>query len=313
MLRYGNARALTLGLEIVLPDGQILDMLRGLRKDNTGYDLKQLFIGAEGTLGVITAAVLALFPHPKAEETALVALGTPEQAIRLLHLMRGAAGDALVTFELVPRIGLDFVTRHIPGTRDPFPSPHAWYVLIELKSGAQNLRETMEAALTDAAAQGLAADALIAASETQRRAFARLRETLSESQKYEGGSIKCDIAVPVSAIPAFLREAAAAVAAACPGIRPVAFGHVGDGNIHFNLSQPPGADKSAFLAQWDGLTRIVHDIAARLDGSISAEHGLGQMKKAEILHYKSAVEMTLMRQVKACLDPRGIMNPGKVV
>jgi D-lactate dehydrogenase (cytochrome) len=317
VLRYGNARALALGLEVVLPDGQILDMLRGLRKDNTGYDLKQLFIGAEGTLGIITAAVLTLFPRPRAQETALAALPRPEQAIALLHLMRSKTGDSLVTFELMPRIGLDFVTRHIPNTRDPFAAPHPWYVLIELQSGQDpqtaGLRDTLEAALLDASEAGLLRDALIAESEAQRRAFARLRETLSEAQKYEGGSIKCDIAVPVSAIPAFLAEAEAAVLRACPGIRPVPFGHAGDGNIHFNLSEPPGADRAAILARWDALSALVHEIAARHGGSISAEHGLGQMKNFEIRRYKSAVEIDLMRRVKACLDPHGIMNPGKLV
>jgi FAD/FMN-containing dehydrogenase len=313
VLRFGNARALTLGLEIVLPDGQILDMLRGLRKDNTGYDLKQLFIGAEGTLGVITAAVLTLFPRPKSRETALAALTTPDKAIALLHRMRAEAGDALVTFELMPRIGLDFVTRHIPGMRDPFAAPHPWYALIELQSGAPSLRAALETALAEAASGGLLADAVIAQTESQRGALARLREAMSEAQKYEGGSIKCDIAVPVSAIPAFLEEAAAAVGRACPGIRPVAFGHAGDGNIHFNLSAPPGMTSAGFLARWDALSQIVHDVAARHGGSISAEHGLGQMKNVEIRKYKSAVEIELMRRVKACLDPAGIMNPGKLV
>jgi D-lactate dehydrogenase (cytochrome) len=313
VLRYGNARALTLGLEVVLPDGRILDMLRGLRKDNTGYDLKQLFIGAEGTLGIITAAVLTLFPQPRATETAMAALQSPEQALALLQTMRASAGAALVTFELIPRIGLDFVTRHIPNTRDPFAAPSPWYALITLESGHKDLRVILEAALADAAAQDVIRDAVIAGSEAQRRGLERLRETMSEAQKYEGGSIKCDIAVPVSAIPAFLDEAAAAVGRACPGIRPVAFGHAGDGNIHFNLSQPPGTERAAFLTRWDALSTLVHEIAARHGGSISAEHGLGQMKKDEILHYKSEIEMDLMRRVKSSLDPNGIMNPGKLV
>ena len=313
VLRYGNARALALGLEVVLPDGQILDMLRGLRKDNTGYDLKQLFIGAEGTLGVITAAVLTLFPRPRASETAFAALGSADDAIALLHLMKSRAGDALVTFELVPRMGLDFVTRHIPGARDPFAARHPWYALIVLRSGAESLRAGLEASLSEAVDKGLVQDAVIAESAAQSETLARLREALSEAQKYEGGSIKCDIAVPASAIPAFLAEAEAAVARACPGIRPVAFGHAGDGNIHFNLSQPTGADPAAFLARWDELSSLVHEIAVRHQGSISAEHGLGRMKRMEILHYKSTAEIELMRRVKACLDPLGIMNPGTLV
>ena len=315
VLRYGNARELVLGLEVVLPNGGVWDGLRGLRKDNTGYDLKQLFIGAEGTLGVITAAVLRLFPKPREVQTAWAAVADPHAAMALFRRARDAASEALSACELVPRIGLDFVLRHIPGARDPLAEPHPWYVLLELTASSEGagLRETLENLLADAAEEGLVRDAALAASAEQALGLWRLREAVSEAQRPEGGSIKHDVAVPLSRVADFIVEASAAVEVRLPGIRPVAFGHLGDGNIHLNLSQPVGADGDAFLARWDEFNRIVHDIVAAMGGSFSAEHGIGRLKRDELVRYKSPVEVDLMRRLKATLDPNGIMNPGKVV
>ncbi|HAD26581.1 MAG TPA: hydroxyacid dehydrogenase [Alphaproteobacteria bacterium] len=314
VLRYGNMRDLVLGIEAVLPDGRIWNGLRGLRKDNTGYDLKQLFIGGEGTLGIVTAAVCKLFPRPRTVATALVAVPDVAAAVSLFGRLKQTSGDRLTAFELIPRIGIDFVTRHIPGARDPLTKAVDWYVLAELSSaGEEDLRHRLEAALATALEEGLASDAAIAESGAQASALWALRENLSDVQKLEGGSIKHDISVPISAIPAFITEASKAVTAALPGIRPVPFGHIGDGNVHFNLSQPPAMDRDAFLDRWAEFNRIVHDIAAGLGGSISAEHGLGFMKRDEITHYKSAVEIDMMRAVKRALDPQNIMNPGKLV
>lgn len=314
VLRYGNMRDLVLGIEAVLPDGRIWNGLRGLRKDNTGYDLKQLFIGGEGTLGIVTAAVCKLFPRPRTVATALVAVPDVAAAVSLFGRLKQTSGDRLTAFELIPRIGIDFVTRHIPGARDPLTKAVDWYVLAELSSaGEEDLRHRLEAALAAALEEGLASDAAIAESGAQASALWALRENLSDVQKLEGGSIKHDISVPISAIPAFITEASKAVTAALPGIRPVPFGHIGDGNVHFNLSQPPAMDRDAFLDRWAEFNRIVHDIAAGLGGSISAEHGLGFMKRDEITHYKSAVEIDMMRAVKRALDPQNIMNPGKLV
>jgi FAD/FMN-containing dehydrogenase len=315
VLRYGMARDLVLGLEVVLPDGRIWNGLRGLRKDNTGYDLKQLFVGAEGTLGIITAAVLKLFPRPGAVETGFVAVPDPAAAIELLARVRAGTGDAVTAFELISRPALDMVLRHIPGTSDPLGTPSPWYVLLEASSGASGggLRAALEQVLADAAEAGLVQDATLAASSEQAKALWRLRETITEAQKPEGGSIKHDVSVPVSKVPEFIARASAAVEAALPGIRVVAFGHAGDGNIHFNLSQPIGADRAAYLARWEEFNRIVHDIVAELQGSISAEHGIGRLKREELKHYKSPLEIELMRTLKRALDPKGIMNPDKVV
>ena len=315
VLRYGNTRELVLGLEVVLPDGRVWDGLRALRKDNTGYDLKQLFIGSEGTLGVITAAVLKLFPRPCERQTALVGVAGPAQAVALLARLRAASGDRVTAFELMPRVALDMVVRHIPGTVDPLAGRHPWYVLTELSSSRADggVRAALEEGLKEALADGLADDAVLAESLDQRLALWRLRETIPEAQKPEGGSIKHDIAVPVSRVPAFLVAAGAAVEALIPGIRVVAFGHLGDGNIHFNLSQPAGADKDAYLARWHEVNRVVHDIVAGLDGSISAEHGLGRLKRDDLARYRSPVELEMMAALKRTLDPLGIMNPGKVV
>jgi len=312
VLRYGNARELVLGLEVVLPDGQVWDGLRRLRKDNTGYDLKQLFIGGEGTLGIITAAVLRLFPRPKVQVTGFAALRDVAAGVELLARIRAAAGDAVTAFELVPRRGLDFAMKHVANVSDPLGAAHDWYALIELSGGGE-LGAALETVLAEAHEAGLVPDATIAANEAQAQGFWRIREGLVEAQKHEGGSIKNDVAVPVSDVPAFVARATAAVEALIPGIRPVTFGHIGDGNIHFNLSQPEGADRAAYLARWDEVTRLVHDIAASLGGSFSAEHGLGKMKLAEAERLKPAVEIAMMRKVKAALDPHNLMNPGKVV
>lgn len=315
VLRYGNMRDLVLGLEVVLPDGRIWNGLRSLRKDNTGYDLKQLFIGAEGTLGIITAAVLKLYARPREIVTAFVALRDPEAAVQLLGRCRASSGESVTSFELLPRIALDFAFRHVAGCKDPMAKPHSWYMLIELFGGRERggLREALEETLMAAYEEGLVADASIAETEAQRADFWRLREGIVEAQRFEGGSIKHDVSVPVSAVPSFIEEASKAVAQACPGIRPVAFGHVGDGNVHFNLSQPEGADTAAFLARWEELTRLVHDIVHRFDGSISAEHGIGRMKREENFRFKSELELEMMRRVKQAFDPGNLMNPGKLL
>jgi FAD/FMN-containing dehydrogenase len=314
VLRYGMARDLTLGLEVVLADGRILDLLTGLRKNNTGYDLKQLFIGAEGTLGVITAATLKLFPKPAVRATAFVALPSPAMAVQLLAELQAASGGQITAFELVPRIALDLVVKHFTGARDPLASPSPFYALVEADSAARfDLKGALESAIEAAMARGVASDAVIAASEAQRSELWALRENISEAQKREGASIKHDISVPVSAIPEFLARATAAVLKAMPGARPVSFGHIGDGNIHFNFSTPANSDAAAFLARWDEIQRIVHDIVRDFGGSISAEHGIGVQKRDQLVHYKSPLEIELMRTLKRTLDPHNILNPGKVV
>jgi FAD/FMN-containing dehydrogenase len=315
VLRYGNARELALGLEVVLPDGRIWDGLTALRKDNTGYDLKQLFIGAEGTLGIITGAVMKLFPRPRERHTAFVALKDVEAVLELLSRARIASADTVSTFELIPRIGLELALKHKPETVDPLAGRHEWYALIEFESGAagSGLGAAMESYLAAALEDGLVVDAAIAQSEAQRRQMWFVREAMVLAQAPEGASIKNDISVPISKVPEFICRADAAATALCPGVRPVAFGHVGDGNVHYNLQQPAGADDAAFLARWDELTDAVIDIVRDLGGSFSAEHGIGLLKVRELADFKSAVEMDLMRTVKNALDPKGLMNPGKVL
>ncbi|MFL9825008.1 FAD-binding oxidoreductase [Rhodoplanes sp. SY1] len=313
-LAYGVARDLVLGLEVVLPDGRVWHGLNKLKKDNTGYDLKHLFMGAEGTLGVITAAVLKLFPAPKAVETAFVAVPTPEAALAFFGLAQGRAGASLTSFELMARICLDMALRHGTALRDPLASPSPWYVLIELSSGARDgLRELLEETLGLALEQDLVTDAVMAESLEHRAAFWRLREFVSDAQRYEGGSIKQDVSVPVAAVPDFIRAASDAVSKLIPGCRPVPFGHLGDGNIHFNVSQPVGADKAAFLARWDAISDAVFAEVLSRGGSISAEHGIGVMKRDYLPRIKDPVALDLMRSFKAALDPAGILNPGKVV
>jgi len=315
VLRYGTTRDLTLGLEVVLPDGQVWDGLRALRKDNTGYDLKQLFIGGEGTLGIITAATLKLFPRPREVETALLALARVEDAMTLFARARQASGDQLTAFELIPRLGLEIAMRHTPGVGDPMAAPARWYALLEVSSSQteSGLRPALEAFLAEAMAQGLVQDGVVAGSGEQARALWRIREGMVEGQKHEGGSIKHDVSVPVSKVADFILQATAAVEALLPGIRPLAFGHVGDGNVHFNLSQPRGAETRVFLARWAEFNRLVHDIVRGFGGSISAEHGIGRLKRAELARCKSPLELELMRKLKRALDPAGLMNPGKVL
>jgi FAD/FMN-containing dehydrogenase len=314
VLAYGNTRELVLGVEVVLADGRIWNGLTKLKKDNTGYDLKQLFIGAEGTLGVITAAVLKLFPRPRAVETAFVGVASPRDALALLNLAEERAGGAVTSFEFMSRLAVDFALRHGPGTRDPLAVPHAWYVLVELSSAARDgLRANLEDLLEATAERGLVADAAIATSIEQAQAFWHLRNLISETQRPEGGSIKHDVSVPVAAVPEFIEAASAAVQALVPGCRPVPFGHLGDGNVHFNVSQPVGADKAEFLAQWGAMNACVHEIVGKFHGSISAEHGIGRLKRDLLPHVKDPVALDLMRTLKRALDPNGILNPGKVL
>ncbi|CAN7650564.1 FAD-binding oxidoreductase [Bosea sp. LjRoot90] len=314
VIAYGNARELCLGLEVVLADGRVWNGLRQLRKDNTGYDLKNLFIGSEGTLGIITAAVLKLFPLPMARATAFLAVPDPEAALSLLNKAKASAGGTLTTFEIMPRIGLDFVVRHASGARDPLSEPSPWYVLMEVSAQAEaGLSEAVEAFLGEALEEGLVTDAVLAGSLGQRADLWKLREMLSEVQTHEGGSIKHDISVPLHAMPEFLKRATARVEAMVSGCRPVPFGHLGDGNIHFNVSQPVGADKAAYLAGWSAMNEAVHAIVTELKGSISAEHGIGRLKRSLLPGVKDPVELDLMRTVKAALDPKGVLNPGSVL
>jgi FAD/FMN-containing dehydrogenase len=313
VLRYGNARELCLGLEVVLADGRIWNGLRGLRKDNTGYDLKHLFVGAEGTLGLITAATLKLFPRPRVHATAWAAVPDPAAAVSLLGRLRDVAGDNVTAFEIVGRPALELVLKHIPGARDPLGGQPAWQLLIELSGARDDLPVALEQALQEAAEAGVIDDAVVAASEAQTAALWALRENVSEAQKIEGLSIKHDVAVPVSRIAEFIVRADAAVRAAFPDVRIVCFGHIGDGNLHYNQSKPDAQSNAAFIAQTESVNRLVHDLVHELGGSISAEHGLGQLKREEVLRYKSGTEMDMMRAIKQALDPRGLMNPGKVL
>jgi len=315
VLRYGNMRDLVLGLEVVLPSGELWDGLRGLRKDNTGYDLKHLFIGAEGTLGVITAAVLKLFPKPRAQATAFVAVASPRDALALLTHVQERCGDRLTAFELMSAACVEIVTRHMPGVQTPLDRVHPEHVLLELSDthAAGGARELLEGALAEAIERGVALDAAVATSEAQARGLWALRENMTEAQVREGRQVKHDVSVPISRIPEFIDAARAELERAFPGVRVICFGHVGDGNLHYNVAGPASMSEDAFMARMAEVNRIVHDATARHGGSISAEHGLGVYKRAEILRYKSPLEMELMRRIKRALDPHGIMNPGKVL
>jgi FAD/FMN-containing dehydrogenase len=314
VLRFGNARDLVLGLEVVLADGRVLDALRGLRKDNTGYDLKHLFVGSEGTLGIVTAAVLKLFPAPHVQATAFAGVADVSAAVRLLRDLKQALSDRLVGFELISRFALDLCRRHHPSLPDPVPG-HPWYALIQANDSAaqSTLAADLERALLSAAERGLVQDAAVAQSAEQAARMWALRDNISESQRREGPNVKHDIALPVSAIPAFIAEGATRIEQAFPGARLVVFGHLGDGNLHYNVAAPAGTDARAFLANTPAINRIVHDLVSAAGGSISAEHGIGQLKRAELRHYKGAVEIEVMERIKAALDPQGLLNPGKVL
>ncbi len=314
VLRYGVMRDLLLGIEAVLPTGEVVELLSGLRKDNTGYDVKQLFIGAEGTLGIVTAATVKLFPAPKATATAFFTVPSPQAALDLLALARAETGDRLTAFELICRAGVELVIKHIPGARDPLNDPSPWYVLLEVttSSADEALEPRLEALAATAAERGLLSDGTVAQTEAQRQSLWKLRESLSEAQKLDSASIKHDISLPLSAIPDFLMRAGDAVMAAVPGARPVPFGHLGDGNLHFNISAPVGMERRAFEARWGEINRIVHDIVVDMGGSISAEHGIGRLKKAELAHYKDATALAVMRALKRTLDPKNILNRGRI-
>jgi len=311
VLRYGMMRDLVLGLEAVMPDGRVFNGLKRLRKDNTGYDLKQLLIGAEGTLGVVTAATLKLFPVMRGRAVAMVGLASAKDAIELLARAKSETGGGVEAFELMRRLGMAFVLKHVPDTREPLETTPPWYVLIETASGEPGGAEAaLERLLARAFDDGLTTDAAVAQNDAQRAALWKLREEQSAAQKPEGGGWKHDVSVPISRIADFLDEAEAALERFHPGVRISAFGHVGDGNLHYDVLRPPGEDSAAFLARWEDGSRLVHDIVARYDGSISAEHGLGRLKTDEARRYKSDVEIDMMRAVRRALDPKRIMNPG---
>ena len=309
VLAYGNTRELCLGLEVVLADGRVWNGLKALRKDNTGYDLKDLFIGGEGTLGVITAAVMKLFPKPKRHDTAFVAVPSPELALSLLNLAKSASGNRVVTFELLPAIGIGFAVKHMQAI-NPLAAASPWYVLLEFADASD---DALEKCLEDALTQGVISDAVIAQSQAQRQGFWHLRESLSEAQKFEGGSIKHDVSVPVSKVPEFIAATTKAVETFMPAARVCAFGHLGDGNIHFNVSQPVGVDKASYLSQWPAVNEVVFTEVLKRGGSISAEHGIGRLKAPDMLKIKSPLEIELMRGLKQLLDPKNILNPGRVL
>ncbi len=315
VLAYGTARDLALGLEVVLPDGKVWNGLKALRKDNSGYDLKDLFIGSEGTLGIITAAVLRLFPRPAATATAFAGLARPEAAASFFSRIYQRSGPALTAFELMPRIGLEFVLKHGEDTRDPLSSPHAWYVLFELSSprNGEEIGRLAEMLLAEGIEAGEVEDAVLASSLAQSGELWRLRELMSEVQRQEGGSIKHDVSVPVARVPEFIARADQLVELMIPGARPVPFGHLGDGNIHYNVSQPLAMDRAVFLANWELLNAAVHEIVFDLGGSISAEHGIGRLKRDLLRRAKDPLELELMRKIKRAFDPNNILNPGKLL
>ncbi len=315
VLRYGMMRDLVLGIEAVLPDGRIWNGLRGLRKDNTGYDLKHLFIGAEGTLGIVTAATLKLFPKPAVKETAWAVVDSPAKAVELLQIAKAVTGGAVTGFEIVPKLGLELVLKHIPDTRDPLPTTAPWRVLIELSlPREEGARDMMETLLGDAIERGVATDAVICENEAQKAMVWKIRENIAVAERAHGKALKHDVSVPVSRVAEFMDRGAELARSMAPGVDIIAFGHVGDGNIHFNVTPPPGVDQDAFVGK-EGLevSHAIHDLIASLNGSISAEHGIGRLKRDELAWRKSPVEMEMMRAVKKALDPNGRMNPGRVL
>ncbi len=314
VIAFGNTRDLVLGIEVVLPDGRIWNGLSGLRKDNAGYEMKHLFIGSEGTLGVITAATLKLFPRPRSRVTGFIGLASPEHALKLLARAQGGSGGIVTTFELLPRLGIDMALKNGAGVRDPLGGKHDWYVLLEVSSqDVEGLQDKVEIMLAGAFEAEEVEDAVLASSLDQRMNLWKIREDLPFAQATEGASIKHDISVPIASVPAFMVEALAMLAEKFPGCRPCPFGHLGDGNLHFNVTQPVGADSQAFLALYDEMNAAVFDIVARYGGSIAAEHGVGQHKRKLLPRYKDPVALDLMRTLKKAIDPRGIMNPGKVL
>lgn len=314
VIAHGNTRDLVLGLEVVLPDGQVLSQLAGLRKDNAGYDLKHLFIGSEGTLGVITAATVKLAPRPRSIVTAFAGVETPDHALALLARLQAHAAGQVTAFELIPRLGAEMSLAFVPTLRDPLAAKHPWYVLTELASAqTEGLEEAVGEVLAAAIEAGEARDVVLAASLDQRRNLWRIREDLPHAQGIAGASIKHDISVPIAAVPQFICEAMAMLADRFPGSRPCPFGHLGDGNLHFNVTQPEGMEPKAFLALYPTMNEAMFDLVKRFEGSIAAEHGVGQHKRALLPRYKDPVAITLMRTLKAAIDPKGIMNPGKVL
>jgi FAD/FMN-containing dehydrogenase len=315
VLAYGNMREQVLGLEVVLASGEVWNGLRRLKKDNTGYSLKNLFIGAEGTLGIVTRAVLRLQPMPRGREVVWTALPSPENALKLLALALDMAGHGVTAFELIHRTPLEFALRHLSFARDPFPVRHEWYVLAEISSGrsqedAQNLAESI---FSRAMEDGVADDVVVSQNLAQRDAFWRIREDMPDTQKLEGGSIKHDISVPVHLMPKFIAKGWEIIAREFPGARPCIFGHLGDGNLHYNISQPEGGNRDDFLSQRNRISEPIYDLVRSMDGSISAEHGIGRMKRDLLARTRSSVELDMMRAIKKALDPQGIMNPGKVL
>lgn len=320
VLAYGNTRELCLGLEVVLPDGRLLDDLRFVKKDNSGYDLKDLFIGAEGTLGVITAAVMKLFPKPKSKAVAFVGVKTPFDALKLLNLAEEYAGSTLTGFELMAKTSMEMALAYAGAINSPlsgssnWPGSSNWYVLIDLSSShsAVKAHSVLETVLEKAMQDAIIEDAVIAQNQTQEHLFWRLREDMSPAQKKHGGSIKHDISVPVASIPDFIAEAGGIIEQMIPGARIACFGHMGDGNLHYNISQPVGADTQAFLNRWGEVNHRIHALVMRYQGAFSAEHGIGQLKRNELRAFKSPVALELMKGIKHLFDPLGIMNPGKI-
>jgi len=315
VLRYGMMRDLVLGLEVVLADGRVLEALSPLRKDNTGYDVKSLLLGSEGTLGVITAACLKLYPSVRSSATAFVAIADVESAVALFSILRERSDDRVSSFELIPRIGIELAVQHIPGVVDPLDRPYAWYVLCELTSARADepLGAILESALASQLEGGRVLDAVLAQSEREREAFWHLREHIPEAQRRDGASLKHDVSVPIGRLAEFVTRGAEWVARHVPDGRLVAYGHVGDGNLHFNLNQAPGADPQAFLDRGPTVMRAIHDLVREFHGSFSAEHGIGRLKVGELERYASPVELELMRCIKRGFDPNGILNPGKVL